>query len=206
MSNATATKSAAAVVLATVSDDVVTADDFREALATASNAGADASYATATLQRYALARYRVAIDTLKNTTGAIEGVPVLRDSSKRDVSAIVWLEATGSLSAPAAKDRTSGETSLGQYLSKFGRVATDGDYGLAYLSGTAAVEEAYDAISKDSRDAKTAKEDRAFTVWLSGQSDTVKSAWTAVHEAMRTEGGKEHTAAMLRDLKPATAK
>lgn len=186
--------------------ETFSADAFRAALAAAATAGDTNTTARATLYRATVDRYNVAIGNLRDAVGTLDGVAVLRESSKRDVANLVWLEATGALHAPKADERTPGETSLGQYLSKLGTVATSSEYGMeVVLSGPDSVEAAYDALGAANRNAKQAKEDRAFTVWIGTETPETRAAFDLVTSIMfGTDDGKAHRAAFIRSITPAT--
>lgn len=63
--------------------------------------------------------------------------PVLPKPFTTTVASAVWLDATGSAIAPSVANRTPTLTSIGQYLSRLARVATDPDRGLDLLSTAA---------------------------------------------------------------------
>jgi len=184
---------------ATVAVPVSSSSLIPAALAAVDAAGDADTTARATLATLVLDAYRVHARMLART---VDGAPVLPSNLKGEASARIWLDATGLDKAPAAAERTKGETSLGQYLSMYGKVATDADYGVTALDGTPAdVRAIYTAINSGTTDAKKASQYRAFVVWLSGQSDAVKSAFRTVSATLATDGGKEHLAAFVADLK-----
>lgn len=198
----TATTATASAPVATADvTDVPTADAFRAAIAAASVAGDAGTQATATLAAIALARYTV--HAARYVTKH-DGVDVLPESDRKNVSALVWLEATGSITAPSAKDRTPGETSLGQYVSRMGTVATNLDYGMTWLAGVDSLTLAYTEIGEASRDAKQAKEDRAFTVWVGMLAPADREAFDFVTNAILAGDGGEHRAAFIRSVTPST--
>ena len=207
---ATPTKARAAAYVApldtaTVADtadtaEAPTADAFRAALAAASVAGDTAGAATATLAAIALARYTVHAQRYITLQGE---TPILPESDRKNVAALVWLEATGSITAPSAADRTPGETSLGQYVSRMGTVATNLDYGMDYLTGVDSLTAAYTQIGADSKASKDAKADRAFIVFAGTLSESERAAFDYVTATMRGFGS-EHRAAFVRSITPNT--
>lgn len=181
-------------------DTVPTVAAFRSALAAATTKGTASATATATLAAITLARYNVHAAKYVRT---LDGTRVLLASSKAEVSKRVWQDA-GHAKAPAADKRTSGETSLGQYLSKFGTVATDELSGVDYLTDTETAFGAYDALAAARAEDKKADADRAFTVWMSGLLAEDHAALARVIGMFDTDKGDApaHRAAFVRAITP----
>lgn len=133
----------------------------------------------------------------------VGGVRVLPSNHKGEVSAQLWLLATGNTKPVPAKERTAGETSLGQYLSRYGKVAADMANGLDALGSPEEANEAYKVITSTDGDAATHAANVAFVAWLSGQSPEVQKAFKVVKRALATDGATSHVTAAIRDLKTA---
>lgn len=187
--------------LATVTPDqieYVSADTFRAAIAAASVAGSAGVAATTALKSVALSRYTATLAA--HPTWVRNGV--LLDNHGKDVSALLWLEATGSLQAPKAKERTPGETSLGQYLSRYGTVAKNLDWGTNALADVECANEAYAAISEGTSTAKELAADKAFTVWMTTLIESERKALAVAIDVLGSESASAHRAAFIRAFKP----
>lgn len=160
--------------------------------------------ATATLHALTLDAYRAAIASTPGATGTRDdGHVVLFDNAKSYVASTVIAAATGMLALPSAKDRTKGETSLGQYLSRIARVATDlTDGGVGALDSFESYVNAYDTITGDAAARKNAAADRAFTVWLSGLNKDDAAAITRTIALIGHDSADDHRAAFIRAIKP----
>lgn len=200
-----ATITPAAVAAATVAAPTTDSDALAAAVAAVSLASDGDTSARATLAAVSLARFAAHAARYSVTR---DGVTVLPDNAKRDVQALVWLEATGRVTPPAAKERTPGETSLGQYASRYATVATNMAHGVAALADTESANEAYAAIS-DARAAAKANEkaaadalaemaDRAaFEQWLSTQPRELATAFAKVTHALTKGDAAPHAAAFV---------
>lgn len=128
-----------------------------------------------------------------------EGRAILPDNHRKAVAVMVWLDATGSPVAPGAKERTPGETSLGQFISRYTKVATDMDYGIDALTSHADANAAYKAIGEAASAAKANEnsaaealaviaDDEAFQVWLGTQKAELTTAFKHVAHALKGDG------------------
>jgi hypothetical protein len=187
-----------AYVLTDAPVTVATADEFRSAIAAASVAGSTSTVATAVLKSVTLDRYMATIAAHPAWTR--NGTLIERHA--KDVSTLLWLEATGSLQAPKAKERTAGETSLGQYLSRFGTVAKNMDWGVPALADVECANEAYAAISEGTSTAKELAADKAFTVWMTTLIESERKALAVAIDVLGSESASAHRAAFIRAFKP----
>jgi len=186
--------------------DVPTPDALRAALATANTAADATGAARDSLARIVLARYVATIEQAdvrgSEYTGTLDGVRVLRDNHRADVAALLWLEATGSITAPKGEESRPGDKSMAQYIAKFGTVATSGEYGLEFLSGTDSANSAYADYLATRKLGKDAKADNAFAAFLTGLNPTDRKHWDTVIHALRTSES-DHRAAFTRASTPA---
>lgn len=143
--------------------------------------------AAGTLKAITLARYAFHASAL-----AIQhaGKPVLPSNLASAARNLVWRDATGDTVPVPAKERTPSQVSLGQYLSKFGKVATDLAYGVEHLSTVADVETASSEISdvvKQSRENSARiladKAGREYTAWFDALPSGTRAAIKATREA-----------------------
>jgi hypothetical protein len=67
----------------------------------------------------------------------VDGISVLPKSLKTYVAGLIWFDATGESEAPPAAGRTPTLRSIGVYLSRLGRIATDPGRGLLAISSDA---------------------------------------------------------------------
>lgn len=187
-------------ILPTVSDDALQAAVAAVSVSGDANKTAAASLARLVLEHYAFhaARYARRVD----------GVRVLPDARKRDVATFLWLAATGNPSPVPVKERTPGEVSLSQYVSRYARVATDADYGMEALADTETVNAAYGAILDSNREAKANEADaaqaladmadtRAYGEWLTSQTADVQRAFKTVIHALKNDGAPHVHAVVL---------
>lgn len=169
------------------------------AVAAIDAAGDASAAAAATLCTLTLDAYRTHAERLART---VDGSPVLPSNLAGEVASRVWLDATGLDKSPEVAIRTKGQTSLGQYVSMFAKVAKDLSYGVAALQGTPAeVRTAYNLIRSGNTEAKQSSDYRAFVVWLSGQREDVRAAFAKVSQTLATDGGKGHLSAYVATLK-----
>lgn len=166
---------------------------LQAALAAVSVAGDADTTARATLAAVVLSHY-----TEYASPFAREAV--LPVNYKGEVSGRIWLAATERIKPVPAAERTAGETSMAQYLSRYATVATTVGYGLPALASTESANAAYKEISEGSADSKRRAADVSFIAWLSGQSPEVQKGFKVVKRALATDGGSAHLAAALRDL------
>jgi len=179
--------------------DAVTAHE----LATTDKERAVTSLASKVLARYTFRAARYVTDHA--------GVPVLPESERKEVMALVWLDAVGRTSAPTGEDKSSTTTSIGQYVARFGTVATNLDYGMQYLTGPGAAKDAYESISADKSRAKlaeSAKRDAlaiiaqgdAYREFLANVSESMRDAFALVTDTLTQPIGREHAAAFVATL------
>lgn len=200
MTNATATRTAPAAT--PVQDDKGAA---LAAAVAAVSAGSDATgAATAQLLSLTLTAYATAVATTPGATGSRDdGHVVLFDNARSFIASTVYALATGSLALPSAKDRSKGEATLGQYVSRMARVATDlTDGGVGALSDVDTFNAAHDLIAEKAAATKESAADRAFTVWLSGLNEADAKAITRTIALMGADTADDHRAAFIRAVKP----
>lgn len=170
------------------------------AIAAIDACGDAAAAAAATLCTLTLDVYRTHAIRLARTLP--DGTAVLPSNLAGEVAARVWLDATGLDKSPEVAIRTSGQTSLGQYVSMFAKVAKDLGYGVAALQGTPAeIRTAYNLIRSGNTAAKQSSDYRAFVVWLSGQHAETRAAFVEVSKTLATDGGKDHLSAFIAMIK-----
>lgn len=204
MSNATIKASAALATSPVDADDfdrVPTVDTLRAAFAAANGAGSTAAVATATLATLTLKFYAHTADGMART---LDGATVLPESDRKEVARIVTLAVTGRTELP---NKSNGLTispasiSLGQYISRYGTVAVNADYGVAYLESVDAAKEAYKGISEGTSAAKTAAADKALTVWMSGLIESERKALAIAIDVLQSESASAHRAPFARLIK-----
>lgn len=143
--------------------------------ATDADSTASATLEHVTRERFAFhaAKFARPVATRDGSTPC-EPFDVLPDDYKSAAQRLVWRDATGSDTPVPVKERTAGLKSLGQYLSRCARVATDVTYGgVAVLTDDSEYVEATEAIVDAAKVAKDAKEltlantaAAEFTEWL----------------------------------------
>ena len=174
-------------------DLVPSADTLAAAYDAATLTGDASATASATLASVTLARY--AFHASKFTTDR-KGVHVLSTSRAKEVSMLLWLDATGSLTAPAKDERKGADVSFANYISRYGRVAQSLDYGTAHLSTVATARDALKAIGDATKAAKDKENDvrnalqeiadaQAFGEWLSTQPQALQTAFAHVTTALK---------------------
>lgn len=199
MSTATIT---APVTVAAATDDVPSIDALAAAIAAVSVAGDTDKAAKASLARIVLERYKYRMARHVRT---VDGVTVLPANKRKEVAALIWLDATESLSPPASADRTPGEKSLAQYVARYGTVATDLILGTQALADTETANKVYKSICEQNRadklkdaDAKAAldaiADAKAYREWLSAQPATLQTAFKHVGHALT---GNPHLSAFI---------
>ena len=184
--------------------DVPTVEAFRAAVAAVDSTSTYSEAATSTLASATLARFAF---HAARYVREVDGVDILPESARKDVAALVWLDATEHVTPPAAKDRTKGQTSLGQYVSKYGTVATDLAFGTSWLATTVTAGEAYTDISKVKAEAKAEEAAKlaameefaaqgAYEAFLATLSDKRRAEVSRVF-ALFTTDGREHAASFI---------
>ena len=178
----------------------VTVEGFRAAIDAADAAGTYSSAAAATLAAATLARYYAHAVRFMH---AVDGRLVVLSNDRAAVALKVWNDA-GFGKAPAAAERTPALKSLGQYVAKFGTVATDLAYGVEHLSSTVDANAAYDEISADSTAAKRAAADAAFERWALTLLPADRAAIDTVRAMFNTDSGDAdtHRPAFIRAITP----
>lgn len=183
-------------------DGLPTADALADALAAVSVARDGDDTARATLADITRARYVFHASRYAHDRA---GVAVLPDTLKSDVAARMWMDATGSRKSPATADRTGGERSFAQYVSRSATVATDIVYGLAGLADAATARESYTAILAD-RKQEREDGDRAvarvahteYVAWRDALPTRDRDALARVVALMtETSVGRDHTPAFV---------
>lgn len=186
-------------------DTVPTVEEFRAALAAVDSTVTYSKAAGDTLAAVTLARF---VFHASRYSREIDGVEVLPESSRKDVAALVWLDATEHVTPPSAKDRTSGETSVGQYVAKFGTVATNLAYGLEWLPTPTVAGEAYSDISKAKGEAKAAEVAKladmeeyaasvAYEAFLLTLAPNTRASVASVVKLFTNDSGREHAASFI---------
>lgn len=141
----------------------------------------------------------------------MEGVLILPESDRKTVAALVILDATENIALPPAKERTAGERTLAQYLSRMGTVATDWGWGVPAAADPATLARAYKSISESKREAKeteAAKEsakmayaaERAYGKWLKSLPEDDRYAFGRVIGIL-TGNGFPHLDAFTADIR-----
>lgn len=175
-----------------------TVEALRAAVAAVDASGTYTDAAASTLADAVLARYAFHAARMGRS---LDGVTVLADSDRKEVAARVWLDATERTTPPKASERTPGQTSVGQYVSRFGTVATNGAFGIAALSSTDSARDAYKSISEAKSAAKGNEASREFTVWLSGLLPEDAKAITRTLAIFAGEGdASKHKSAFIASL------
>lgn len=176
----------------------------RPALLAAAIAAVDTSSATdtvakGTLRDLALQSFRYHAAHLARD---LHGVQVLPTNLKKVAQGLVWRDATGNDKPVKTDERTPGQTSLGQYLSKFAKVATDEVSGMAGLESLAVVDECATAIDTANKTAdeadkrrQTANAVKLFGVWYDKLPHGDRAALDRVRELFAAgNGAGEHAA------------
>lgn len=187
------------------------AETLRAAYVTCSIAGTVSAKATATLADITLARYSYYVATRPLFTGTLEGVPVVLGNMQGEISMLLWAEATGLLKAPTGKSRVGAATSFGQYISHYGKVATNGAYGIASLATVDIANKAYKAINASVTAAKAKaaivaaaseadKESRAYREWLTTLPQSEQTKVSHVITLMQ-KGGAPHLPSFVAAIK-----
>lgn len=183
-------------------DALPTADALADALAAVSVARDGDDTARATLADITRARYVFHASRYAHDRA---GVTVLPDTLKSDVAARMWMDATGSRKSPPTADRTGGEKSFAQYVSRSATVATDIVYGLDGLADAATARDAYASILADRKEER-ADGDRAvarvahaeYVAWRDALPTRDRDALTrAVVVLTGNSVGREHVAAFV---------
>lgn len=199
---------AAATAPATVTPAAITVEDLRAAVsayddAANVNEGAGVSLESAVLARYSFhaAKFAKAIEG---------GTVVLPDNEHKQVTVLVWLDATERAAAPAAKTYTPAQRSIANYLSRFGKVAVNGAYGIAAL---ATVESAHDAKAAIDESVKSAKANEtaaaaaladmaardAYDAWIAALPIADTAALARVRDLL-TGKGRTYAAAFIASI------
>jgi hypothetical protein len=188
--------------------ELCTVDELRDAVAAHALATTDKERATVSLASKVLGRYIARASRYFVTK---DGVVVIPESDRDEVRAMVWLDATGRTTAPTGDDKTSTTTSIGQYVSQFGTVATNLAYGIQYLTGPGAAKDAYKSISDDKNKAKAADkakrdalaiiaEGDAYRAFLANVSESMRDAFALVTDTLTQPIGRKHAAAFVATL------
>lgn len=177
-----------------------------QAMTAVDTAGSANGRAVATLASIVLARFTQHATALAWQVVAAPGsdpIGILPKTSKSEVLASVWQDATGSRKAPATESRTASQKAVGQYLSRFARVATNMAYGLPGVADLATATESVKAIAaseSDSRESAATIAARAaqvaYLAWLSGQTQDVRQSFKSV-ETLLTSSGRDHGRAFV---------
>lgn len=177
----------------------VTVDDLRSAIAAVDSATTYSAAAAGTLQGAIHARY---LHHAARFTRSVDGTPVVLESDRRRVQGLVFMDAVESDKLPKAAERTPAQKSLAQYVSRFGTVATNLDYGMGRIATVEDANVAYSAISEDKRDVATKLADAAFDRWLLDLLPADRAAFETVFSIMGREGADEFRAAAARRINP----
>lgn len=155
------------------------------------NAAASDTLASVTLARYAF-------HAAKHSR-TVNGVTVLPANKGKEVSMLLWLDATGTLTPPVAKERRGAEVSFANYVSRYGKVAQSLDYGTAGLESVDSARSCLKLISEKSAAAK-AKESQvlaalqeiadaqALREWLTTLPAVLQTSFKHVANALRGDG------------------
>lgn len=149
------------------------------------------------LERYAYEAQSLIIDH--------NGVNVLPDSERNYVKSRVILAATGRSAMPTKDERGGAPlspalTSLGQYVSRYGTVATNLEFGTDYLESVESAKGAYSDISEGKSASKTAKADNEWNAaWATLTPDEYAAIATTI-EILSREGMRAHVPAFIRTL------
>lgn len=165
-------------------DNTVTANalaTFRYAIALVDNDTANSDASTATLQALTLERYAFHAHRYSESRGGLNVVPA---DMRKAVTTRVWRDA-GHDTAPTVLERAAsrGLKSVGEYLSRMTRVATNLDYGVDALETVETMADALELIREDSKESKaTVKrieehaQHVAFTTWLNALKSNDRAA------------------------------
>ena len=172
---------------------VPSADTLAAAFNAVTATGDASATASATLASVTLARY--AFHAAKYSQ-VVQGMTVLSSNKAKEVSMLLWLDATGTLTPPAAKERKGAEVSFANYVSRYGIVAQSFDYGTAGLESVESAASCLKMIREESAAAKAKENDvlaalqaiadsKAFGEWLSAQPQALQTAFAHVATALR---------------------
>lgn len=159
-------------------------DTFRSAIAAVTSSDAGATACIANLQAITLERYTFHAARYAETRDGIDVVPA---DVKRIVTARVWRDATGSDVPPTVEVRKTdkGLKSVGEYLSRFARVATNMAHGVSALETVDSFKVALEEITesdKSSRDKVARIEadalNREFVAWMDALPSSDRAALT----------------------------
>lgn len=200
---ATSTVTAAEVLATADLDNTPTVETLRAAIEAYNTAGDTSSVAGATLAALTLARYayhaqHFAVD--------YKGTSILPESDRREVARLITLDATGRTELPNKGNgltRSPASISLGQYISRYGTVATSFDFGIQSLAGVDSAKDAYKQISEGTSATKIAAADKALTVWMSGLIESERKALAVAIDVLQSESATAHRAAFSRLINPA---
>ena len=197
IANVTPARIAASVTPALAPVDTLSAPDaLRAAIAAVDSASDSDTRSRGALKAATLARFSFHADRL---SVELQGGAFLPSNLKSEAQSRVWRDATGESKPVPAKDRTAGQTSLGQYLSKFAKVATDLTYGgIAELVTVERVEDSFGAIGdaaklQGERDKvrESDKVGRAFIAWRDALPSNDRAALTRVIELFAVSDAAE---------------
>lgn len=186
---------------------VPSADTLAAAFDACTLAGDASTAASDTLASITLARY--AFHAAKHSR-TVNGVTVLPANKAKEVSMLLWLDATGTLTPPVAKERKGAEVSFANYVSRYGKVAQSVDYGTAGLESVETARSCLKMISEESAAAKAKEsqvlaalaeiaDSRAYGEWLSTQPQALQTAFKHVASALRGTGAP-HVSAFLQSV------
>ena len=184
----TTTTTADAPTAQVPSADVLAAAFDAVTLTGEANAVAAGTLASVTLARYAF-------HAAKHSR-TVEGTRVLPANKAKEVAMLLWLDATGTLTPPAAKERKGADVSFANYVSRYGIVAQSVDYGTAGLESVETAATCYKSIRDESAGVKAKEKEvlaalqaisdaQAFGEWLTTQTQSLQTAFAHVATALK---------------------
>lgn len=179
------------------------ADMLSHAVTMVSETSDDDKATRGTLHVVALSCYRLHALAMASVK---EGVTVLPSNYAATVASLVWRDATGNPKSPAVKERTAGQKALGEYISKFSRVAQDETFGIDMLCSVRDMANASKAITDGAKADKErgallaeAEADDEFRFWLSAIPNADSSTlYRAIDLLAQSSVSITHAAAFMR--------